>query len=292
MTVAIFCLILLAALVNALWNFALRSTSGDMAVLWLSYVTGALVSVPVIAWRVATGTHIQPAAVAVMALSGCVHAVYMWSLAKAYRYGEISLVYPIARGTGVVGTAIAAILLLGQSMSAMGGAGVLTVIAGIAVLSVSHTDARMAVRSSAGALGVGCTTITYSIIDTAAVAGISWLGLKPVDPFVYVFGPIVVPAVFIIPYVLRHWRPQLRPALATKKSVILFSGLGGLASYMVVLWAFQKTHQTGYVMAIRESSVVFGSLLGLWLLRESLSWRKVIGLAAVAAGLVIVKLAA
>lgn len=112
----------------------MRSVQGDFTVIWLGSTSGAVLISPVGLWLLWNDPQVFAATVATLLCvvgTGVSHAAYMGLLARAYERGEISVVYPIARGTGVGVTAIAAVILLDEPLSGIGGLGILLVILGV-----------------------------------------------------------------------------------------------------------------------------------------------------------------
>jgi multidrug transporter EmrE-like cation transporter len=115
----VFIQVLLAAIFHAAWNFGARRVSGNVGVMWFGQFVGSLICLPLALAQMSAETSVLDLAW-ICFPTGVLHAVYFWMLAQAYRHGDISLVYPIARGTGVAGTALFAYCLLGEQLSPVG----------------------------------------------------------------------------------------------------------------------------------------------------------------------------
>ena len=164
-------LVLTAAVGHALWNFAARKAAGEAAVIWLSVVVGTLVAVLLCAYtwwqgQGAPPTLSWPGGLCLVA-TGIIHGLYFALLAEAYEHGEISLVYPVARGSGVGLTALAAWLVLGEDISLLGASGIALVLAGIFCLGAPALKHQT--RGLQLALGVGLTIACYSLVDKIGV---------------------------------------------------------------------------------------------------------------------------
>jgi uncharacterized membrane protein len=214
--------------------------------------------------------------------TGVVHALYFLLLSRAYEEGEISLVYPIARGTGVAGTALAANLVIHESLSGLGVAGVVTVAVGIFLLGFRDLLSRATARSALYALFVGGTIVVYSIVDKQ--------GVGMIHPVPYIYAMFLIPAVLLAPYILGRQSEAVLDAWRCRKGYIALIGPGSMATYLIVLLAFQLG-KVSYIVAVREFSVVIGSALGVTLLGERLSTWKVLGVLSILLGLVLVKMA-
>ena len=132
-------LILLSACIHASWNLASRKTKGDLAVLVGGICLACVIITPV-AFLVPSYGPITTDAVIYVFASGLIHVAYMALVGAMYRVGDVSLVYPVARGTGVACTALLANPILGEVVSTVGGFGVASIIGGIVIMSLSKMD--------------------------------------------------------------------------------------------------------------------------------------------------------
>ena len=163
-----FQLVILAATLHAVWNFATKKIAGDLAVIWIGLVMACITFTPFIFFLAPDQMAFQKVYPHIIA-SGVIHAVYFFALAKAYEYGDISVVYPIARGSGIAGTAIAAFLLLQETISPIGVIGILAISVGIFLLGLKNGRQKHGILF---ALLVGLMIISYSIVDKLAVENI------------------------------------------------------------------------------------------------------------------------
>jgi uncharacterized membrane protein len=225
--------------------------------------------------------------------TGVVHAAYFSLLAKAYEGGDISLVYPIARGAGVAGTAALVLLLAIEGIAPQAGAGIAAVCAGIGLIGLGHaagSGRHSKALSVTLALLVGMTIIGYNVIDKLAVSrGPSGAALGGgLHPVVYICAVFLGSGLFMTPYVLTAARGRIGGAWRTQKKYIAAIGPASLCTYLPILLAYQW-EKASSIVAFREFSVVIGSVLGFAFLGEKVTARKVLGIALVAAGLVLIK---
>ena len=272
-------LVLLAAGAHALWNLVAKTApGGGTAFVWLASVFGAIIlTAPALALAIASPP--SAAAVAFMAGSGVLHAVYFGFLQRGYRDGDLSLVYPLARGTGPLLATIAAILLLGERPGPVALAGGAVVVA--AILSLAAPAVRAGAPGSGWALATGVTIAAYTLWDKHAV------GELDASPIVYFWATELGIALVLAPIALqgaggpraaalRSWRVDRRSALA----VALLSGF----AYILVLYALRLA-PVSYVAPARESSVLFGAALGVGVLGEGDRKRRLGCAAAIVAGI-------
>lgn len=282
MSLGVFFLVLFSAIAHSLWNFFARVVKGNMAVLWLALLIASAACFPFTLLRGWSGESLAEA-YPYMIATGIINAIYFRLLAWCYEHGEFSVVYPIARGTGVVGATLLAYLLTSEHISGHGALGIALVCAGTVLVGFSGFHLG-SLRMSAGlmALSVGAVISIYSVVDKAGVGFI--------DPVNFIFAKFFLAAVFLTPYVFLHHRPSLEEAMKSLKRYGLLIGLGSIGTYLIILFAFQLA-KLSYIVAVREFAVVIGAVLGITLLKEQLTFKKILGISAITAGLILIKVA-
>ena len=268
-------LVLLAAGAHALWNLLAKTAQGGGApFVWLASILGAAVLTPP-ALAIAVASPPGPGAVAFMAGSGVIHAVYFACLLRGYRDGDLSLVDPLARGSGPLLATIAAIVLLGERPGTVALAGGAVVV--IAILSLAAPAVRAGAPGTSWALATGLTIAVYTIWDKHAVDALD------ASPIVYFWATELGVGLVLSPFVLGArsaladtWRVDRRGALG----VALLSGF----AYILVLYALRLA-DVSYVAPAREVSVLFGAALGVGVLGEGDPRRRIACAAAIVAGI-------
>lgn len=213
MSPAVLAFVATAAVAHAGWNLLAKGAEGGAAFVWLSAVTGSVIYLPALALGIALAPDdIGWTALGLMAGSGALHALYFVLLQRAYVTGDLSFVYPLARGTGPLLSTTAAIVLLGERPSALAIAG-----AAIIVLAVFSLIARPGEswRRTGGqgtlfALLTGAAIASYTLWDKHAV------GTAGLFPITYFWGTNLAIALLITPWVARH-PDTLRRAWATSR---------------------------------------------------------------------------
>jgi uncharacterized membrane protein len=281
MTLNVFLLVLISAVLHALWNFAARKATSTLCILWLGGWLACLLVLPLVLWLPITIPDLR-AALPFLIATGVVHAAYFVLLALAYEEGDISFVYPVARGTGVAGTAVVASLVIGEQLSVWGIAGISAIALGIITLGLKQFSFRGKARSELYALLVGLTIILYSVIDKA--------GAGLIHPVHYIFGLFLISKLLLSPYMLIVRRDETLQAWRTMKRYVFLIGPGSMITYLIVLYAMQFG-KVSYIVATREVSVVIGSALGILYLNEEMSVWKGLGIVIIVGGLAFVKLA-
>jgi drug/metabolite transporter (DMT)-like permease len=280
-------LILVAAIAHASWNLFSKqaSVTGAGSFIWLMSAAAALLYAPVVAVSVLVG---QPRLTGLcwvfLAGTGVLQAGYFLFLQNGYRLGDLSLVYPIGRGTGALLAALAGIAVFGERPGRVAIAGIACLVAGIIVIGIPgrirNRPPRLpsAVSATTYALLTGAFIASYTLWDKHAVAVLRTppllQGYAAFPLMVLLFAPQVHRASDRTARVWRAYRPQILGAAV----------LGPLA-YILVLIALSFTAVSAVAPA-REVSVLFGVLLGRRLLNEGGLARRLMAAVAIVTGIV------
>ena len=286
MTLGALTLILAAAVIHATWNLLNKHASGHATFTWLVALLSAAFYAPVTItmieiWELQVGV-VQ---IGIIAGSAALHTAYFVLLNQAYRVGDLSLVYPLARGTGPLLSGIAAILLLGEQPSIIAIIGALLIVGGVIVLGgnltqLSQSNCQPAVGY---ALITGLCIAGYTLWDKQAV---SYFAIAPI---VLDWGANVGRSLLLTPFALKYsdhaineWREHKWEAVAIAILIPL--------SYILILTAMRFT-PVSYVAPAREISILIGTAMGTRLLAEGDAPRRlgaaaamVLGVAALAIG--------
>lgn len=245
-------LALAAALIHAGWNRMLHGAPDRLAAAAVGAAVGAAVLLPATAaWP---PLRVWPLVLA----SGAAEAVYFSFLTAAYRSGELSFTYPVARGIAPFLITMGGAVLLAQPPGAWRVAGSLALGAGLLVISRAGLAAGRG-HAIAFAVLTGLSIATYSVIDARAV--------RSVSPAGYLGAVTLVQAVILLA-ATRLDRRRLWAAAGQGAGI----GIGSLAAYLLVLFAFQRA-PAAPVATLRELSILFGILLA----AERPGWRVWLG---------------
>jgi drug/metabolite transporter (DMT)-like permease len=279
MTPGALLLILTAAFIHASWNFLAKRASGHATFTWLFAVFSALFYTPVAAVVVLFyGASIGWVEIGFMAGSAALHTGYFVLLNQGYRTGDLSLVYPLARGTGPLLSSLAAILFLGERPSFVGLLGALLIVGGVVVLTGNPEQLRRAGARHAAqyALVTGAFIAAYTLWDKQAV------GRFAISPILLDWGANLGRALLLTPFALRHWG-EVHVEWQTHRWEAAGVGLLAPLSYILVLTALAFTPVT-YVAPAREISILIGTMMGTRWLAEGDAARRLIGAGAMVAG--------
>jgi drug/metabolite transporter (DMT)-like permease len=279
-------LVLLAALCHATWNLAAkRSAHAGGAFLFWSTLLSSILFAPWALWiMLGEGfTWNWPIAGAILA-SGVLHLVYSHSLQAGYRKADLSVVYPIARGTGPLLSSLGAFLLLSEVPGLLRLLGLAAVVLGILTIA---SNGRWDAFAKPGALvglrwGVltGALIASYTLVDGAAVK------LLLLSPVVLDWGANVVRCALLSPHVLRNWQGS-KSAMSGHWRSAWIVGLLAPFGYILVLWAMQQGAPLSVVAPMREMSMMLVALFGMVLLREPVGKARLAGCALMLAGVLL-----
>jgi drug/metabolite transporter (DMT)-like permease len=270
-------LILVAAVAHASWNYLAKTARGGVTFVWLCAVSAAVLLAPVAVVVALTGSgRLDTTAVAFMAASGALHGAYFVSLQRGYREGDLSFVYPVARGTGPVLATIAAIILLGERPSplALAGGGLIV----LAVLSMARGRASQPGDAALYAVLTGVFIAAYTLWDKRAVDSIG------IAPIVYLSGDELSRTACLLPFVLARGE-DIRATWRREGRTVLKVAVLGAIAYVLVLYALTLA-AVSYVAPAREVSILIGAALGTQLLSEGDARRRLIAATAIVAGVV------
>lgn len=279
-------LIVLAGLIHASWNIAAKKAGGDARFAFFTSVVMMVVWAPVGLWA---SRGVLPgwgwAEWTVVTVSGLLHVLYYIVLLRGYRKADLTVVYPLARGSGPLLSSLVAITLLGEQISAMGVAGIAGVVGGVfliaggpGLLRAAHDPAqrRRVHKGMAYGLLTGAFIASYTVVDGY---GVRFLLMSPI--LVDYLGNFVRVAL-LAPVVLRD-RPAAAVLWRQQWKYALMVGAISPVSYVLVLYAMQVA-PLSHVAPAREVSMLFAALIGGHLLGEGDRLQRLLGAILIAAG--------
>ncbi|MGJ7571079.1 EamA family transporter [Variovorax sp. RB2P76] len=288
MPLSAFALILLAGVIHASWNIAAKKANGDARFSFQTSVFNMLIWAPVgitLGWNVVPGWGLTEWGFVV--LSGVLHIFYFIVLLRGYRRSDLTVVYPLARGSGPLLSSLVAVLFLGEKISLFGVAGIAGVVIGVFLVAGGPKLWRKAqdpVQRERVHKGIRYGVLTGGFIAAYTVAdsyAVKFLAMSPI--LLDYFGNLVR-MVLLAPVALkdrattaRMWREQWKYAL-------LVAAVSPV-SYVLVLYAVQQA-PISHVAPAREVSMLFAALIGGHLLREGDRFLRVLGALFIAAGVV------
>ncbi len=281
MTALALALILAAAFVHASWNYLLKRSGGGTIFVWLFATLSALIYAPLAALVIwLQQPELGWVHFGLMFASAALHTAYYLLLDRGYRSGDLSVVYPLARGTGPLITILCAVLLLQERPTPVAVSGALLIGGGAIALTGDPRKLRQSgnLHAVGFALLTGCMIASYTLVDKIAVA--AWL----IPPLVQDWAANLGRVLLMTPLALRL-RGDILPTWRRAKKEIIAVALLCPLSYILVLTAMVFT-PVSYVAPAREVSILVAALMGTQLLAEGDVTRRLAAAAAMVAGIV------
>lgn len=286
MTLTAFALIILAGLIHACWNIVAKKAGGDSRFAFFTSVLMMLFWAP-LGWTL--GRDVVPLWGAVewgfVVASGLLHVGYFVILLRGYRKADLTVVYPLARGSGPLLSSLVAIMLLGERISALGALGIVGVVGGVfliaggpGLLRAAHDRAARARVHKGIAYGLltGAFIASYTVVDGYAVK------ILLMSPILIDYMGNFVRVALLAPVVLRDV-PAARALWLTQWRVALLVAVVSPVAYVLVLYAMREA-PLSHVAPAREVSMLFAALIGGHLLGEGDRAARIAGAVCIAAG--------
>lgn len=279
--------VLCGAMLHAGWNALVKSSDDKQADTALVHFLGALVALPVALWVGLPRPECWP----FMAASLVIHVGYYVALAGAYQHGELGLTYPIMRGVAPLLVALGSTALIGESPSAGAWLGIIGITVGVALVGLAHPgQALHHGKALAFAFANAAIIAAYTFVDGL---GVRQAGPAVTEVLSYVMWLFVLDGVSYP--LLLWWRrgPQGRQVLVAyaraRWPLAAMGGAASIASYAIALWAMTRA-PVASVAALRETSVLFATVLGTLMLKERFGAQRAIGACVIVGGVMALRL--
>jgi drug/metabolite transporter (DMT)-like permease len=275
-TLASVLLVVLASFVHATWNLLAKRAASVGPIFVFAYNAVACIAyAPWVLYLLARGdiNWSWPGA-SVIFLSGLIHLAYSLCLQRGYQLADLSVVYPVARGTGPMLATLGAILFLHEAPTGQAWSGLVAVVVGIALIATQgDLSAFFRPGGQAGVrwgTGTGGLIASYTVVDAYAVKE---LGVSPV---VLDWFANLLRFILLAPLVIAD---PARARGTMKGFWLLALGVGLLSplSYILVLFALDRGAPLSVVAPLREMSMMVGALMGMVILREKVGRWRLIG---------------
>ena len=277
MTIGVFLAVMLAALLHAGWNAIVKTGLSKQTSMFLLSVGHALIGIVVAAFHAFPAPEVWPWLFA----SGLIHMAYQLFLAYAYEQGDLSRVYPIARGAAPMIVLIISLLFLSDTLEGGEIWGILVLGAGIALMAhgvLSNGESR---RLLPFALGSALATAGYTLADGlgARVSG---------EPLAYVGWLMILSAVFFTPAVVALKGRVVLRADARAWGLGLVAAAASFGAYAIAVWAMTLA-PIALVGALRETSILFAVLIGWLFFGERMDRGKAAAAVLIVAGVILTR---
>jgi len=276
----VFLAVLFAAACHAGWNALIKVGLDPLSTTTLISLGAGLVALVLVPLVGVPASAAWPWLIA----SVIVHLCYFASLIESYRTGDLGQVYPIARGSAPLMTAAATTVFIGEKLSLIGWTGILLLVAGVLLLSArgGRELAEVDRRAIGFALFTALTICAYSVVD-----GIG--GRLSANPNAYSLWLFIGIAVVMLPYAIYRDGPDVIPAMRRFWRRGLAGGALQLLSYGIAIWAMTAA-PIAIVATLRETSVLFGAVIAVVVLKEPLRAARVVAACLIVCGLILIRL--
>ncbi len=264
MTAFALALVLASAVAHATWNLFAKRAAGGIPFLWLALALSVPLYAPIaFVVLLATGASVGPTVIAWTFVNAGLSVAYFIFLQRGYRAGDLSIVYPLARGTGPVLATIGAVLLFGERPTPLAIMGAIAIALGVVVLTGDPRKLRQrGVGAAVGyALLTGVTIAAYTLWDKRGVSGLL------IPPILYEWGSNVWRVIILSPLALPRW-PEIRAEWSANRTGTIVVAILSPLAYMLVLTALVIS-PVSYVAPAREIGILFGVVLGARSLAEA-----------------------
>ena len=284
-------LVLLSAIMHALRNFFNKKALDKQAFVWWYEVIGLIFFTPVFLYAWFTASAGITVAIPLILLSGLIHFCYWLFLSKALEKGDLSLVYPIMRSSPAL-VLIFSITILGEDVSAPGITGILLIAFGVYTINMKSLVFAELFRPF-GAIATN-RAIQFAFLTLLSVAGytlVDKIAVGQMDPVIFAYVYPWVSLGLFTGYLLKA-KPKdvLKKEWAARKGSILACGFLSIFGYFLILLAF-TFERMGYIVGLRQLSIVFAVLLGGHFLKEENRLPRIISSVIIFAGAYLIAVA-
>jgi drug/metabolite transporter (DMT)-like permease len=280
MPVVAFIAVLLAAATHATWNLAAKRAAGATHFVWMYSALAVILYTPVVAY-IALTTSLQFRMIHWLALlaTATLHLGYSLMLQAGYRASDLSLVYPLARGSGPLLSFFLAVALLGEQVTWMSIGGVLLVVVGILLVSGLLSEHHKAPRAGIlFGLGTGLFIAAYTVNDGWAVK------ILLISPFIVDYVGNFLRVLVLSPYAWLD-RERVRSEMREYRQPAVIVGVLGPLGYILVLFAMQVA-PISHVAPARELATLIGTYFGARMLKEKAAPARLVGAGCIVAGVI------
>lgn len=271
--------VLLAALIHAFWNAIVKSAGDRVLTLTLIHFTGVMIGLLAIFYTGLPDPTVWP----YLLISVVIHNFYYLFLLLSYKFGDLSEVYPIARGSSPLLVVILALVLADEVPTEGAIAGIFLISVGI--LSLTFAKGRI---SRAGMKPIGLALMTGAMIASYTV--IDGMGIRSgSSPWPYIAWLNFLEGVPIVLWTIVYRRKDIKPFVVVNWKTGVMGGSLALVAYALALYALNEGAMA-HVSALRETSVLFATLIGAFILREGFGWRRIAAALIITSGVLVLQL--
>ncbi len=283
MSITIFTLVMISALMHSGWNFVARKVSGNDLVIWLANCVTVIFLSPFLFFLETPlcGQDVSLIGWISLVLTGLLHIAYYRLLGVAYRRGEVSIVYPVSRGMGVAILPIILSCFFGEELSATGISAIVIILCGIITIGLPALIKKEKHNIVIPVI-IGVIIIGYSLTDKT--------GATAMNPVFYLWGMTLFYGPGQAYWMIQKHKGRFRRTVKKNIREIVLIGVADPSAYLIILYCY-TLGAASYIIALREFSVVIASFLGMVVLKERFTWNKVVAVVLITFGMIMMKMA-
>ncbi|MBZ5856833.1 DMT family transporter [Flavihumibacter profundi] len=282
MSLFVLFLVLTAAVLHASWNLLAKQTKGKTPFIWLQYIASNILYLPFLFFQTNQSHAICSQPLLCFSLSSAfLHLGYFTVLQKGYRSADLSVVYPLARGSAPVVSFTAAIVFLHEPLKLSSSIGLLLIVAGVLIitgLSFKKTGNRKVMAGITYGVVTGLFIALYTFNDAVAVKAYA------ISPLILTLATNLFSAILLLPFVLPQ-KDELKREIKEHKWIIIAIALLSPAAYILVLEALKYAPLT-VVAPARETSILLGVFMGSRVFKEEDGKRRLIASVLILGGII------
>ena len=270
--------LIIAAILHASWNAFVKDQNNGLVTVTIISSSMACIALPLTFIVGLPSSEIW----IYLGISTLAHTLYMHSMTRAYALYDFSIAYPFARGLAPLLTTLILIFFFSAQVSLIELLGILLIVGAIFLLlpkAITKIKASDLISMSYFPLAIAF----YTIVDAEGIQ-------HATNPYQYMVWIFILASVPMLIYNLTFNRSHLITTLSSQKLKFFVTALVSITSYTLVLWAYTKA-PTHYVASVRESSIIFASLIGLYFFKESGIIKRLLATIVLFAGVVILEYA-
>lgn len=277
-SIGVTALVIVAAMLHASWNALLKQGDDKLldvvfaGILWAPFGVVLLFFLP----------FPEPESWLYLFLSSCVHMAYTCLLARVYMSGDLSHAYVLLRGFSPFLIALGGFIFLGEALSVNSWGGIILVTCGLVFMGWPAKGESFCAKTLLFVCLTASCIVAYSLIDGVGARASG----NPVS-YLVCFGLLQVPLLSVLVYVMRGKQGFVYGLQNWQRSTAIL--VLSYAAYGIVLWAMTKA-PIGVVSALRETSVIFAVLIGVFLFREGFAKKRIVAAILVCIGTVLIKI--
>jgi uncharacterized membrane protein len=281
-------IVLTSAFLHAGWNYLLKKSDRKIVFIWWFLLISVILYFPAFAYYFPKVSIPAQGWFCIVA-TGLIHAVYFGFMGGAYQRGDLSLVYPLARGSGPLFVPILAVILLGEEIALLGGLGILFIISGIYCVHLRSFSGSAFLEPFAALRGGASLWALFTGLAIAAYTLVDKVGVGLVYPPVYIYLLLLITWLLITPWVLIRERGGVKSEWQRHKGSIAVVGFLSGFTYLMILFALTMS-KVSYVAAVREVSIVLSAYFGIVYLGEKQGRQKLLGAVLITLGVIAIGL--